>query len=89
MAEKDVIKKAMQRVEGHLKEGPNKAEAAIKELGELQQMGSLDPRVMVYQALAMNFLGKKKEAVEFAKTALSVSKDIQVEAQAIIDKLGK
>ena len=87
MAEKDAIKNAMQRIEGHLKKGKDGAEPALKELGELQTMGVHDARMMVFQAIAMNHIGKKKEALDFANNALSISKNIQQEAEALIKKL--
>ena len=87
MSEKDSIKNAMQRIEGHLKSGASGAEAALKELGALQQLGIHDARVMVFQAIAMNHIGKKKEALDFANNALTISKNIQQEAEALIQKL--
>ena len=79
----------LESIELKLKAKPPKAEEALKELENVLQKSSHDPRANLYKALALSLVGQKDRAVEYAQLAERVAKDIQAEASALLERLPK
>ncbi len=85
MSQKDLIKNLMERAEKAIAAG-NGAEA-LKELNTLEEMGSEDARVRIFQAVALSVSGQKDQARKLAESALSTAQNVQTEAQALLSRL--
>lgn len=85
MSEKNQVRTLMDRVQKTIAEG--KAAEAIKDLEQLDAMGSDDPRIKLYHAMAAAQLGRKDDARKFAEFARTASMNLTTEAEALISRL--
>lgn len=85
MSEKNLIKNLIDSAEKKLNE--SKADDALRDLNRLDEMGSEDARLRLFQAVAMAMLGKKDEARRAAIAAQDSSRNVLAEAEKLLARL--